>query len=328
VAADAWLTSKKNDAKKDGREISASTTDFYQNIIKNHIKPVLGEYKLDEVTTDIAKATKAKWSVTLGISVNKVLMVCRSIWDEYDEVVPKNPWDKVRNAPRKDGRKASEIGEADPTKVYDAIEVAKLLRFAVTDQDRIMFRLGSEVGLRDGEALGLLMEHVTVDSIRVIQQWRCRNEYDDQGQPIFKRLKTDSGARTIKISKDLAQDLAAWKLAHKKNPWGLMFVNSRGRPCHRKDLSKAMARAIKNAHESGLKLKKLDYYSLRHHFASILIARGVNDVEIANLMGHKDSTVTRKVYAKFLKTESKYNPDEIFTPVPQTEVEQETEMLN
>src|SRR5216684_6599949 len=46
---------------------------------------------------------------------------------------------------------------------------------------------------------------------------------------------------------------------------------------------------------------KIRLHALRHYYASALIATGAASiVEIAKLMGHKDATITLKVYAHFL----------------------------
>ena len=145
----------------------------------------------------------------------------------------------------------------------------------------------------------------------------------------------------------MAVELAKWKRDHANNPYvlisdgqklQLMFVSRVNRPCSRNDLKKAMTRAVKKANENGAKLKTLSFYSLRHHFASILIHRmnqgRLSDLEIAKIMGHKDTTITRKVYAKYIKAESTYEPDQVFTenPVviqqPLAEIEPASELLN
>jgi integrase len=355
-ACENFIKSKKADATKDGGERSESTVAFYQNIIQNHIKPVIGDYKLDDITKEIALSAREKWCEKLGISVNKVLMVARAVYEEHGDICSKNPFKQINNVPRKDGIKQDEIGEVDPNKVYSRAEVETLLSNVENHRDRLMLRIAAECGTRDGELLGLTLDNVLpvvkvqpLNAIQIVQQWRCRNEYDEKGTPILKRLKTKHGFRTVKVSQELALELAKWKRDHANNPVAyshiskknerLMFVNGVGHPCHRKDLSKAMARAIEKANENGAKLKELDFYSLRHHFASILIARmqqgKLTDLEIAYLMGHKDSTITRKVYAKFLQSESTYDPDKIFTNVeeivpeqPLAEMEPVSEMLN
>jgi site-specific recombinase XerD len=43
---------------------------------------------------------------------------------------------------------------------------------------------------------------------------------------------------------------------------------------------------------------------MRHSFASLLLADGVAVPEVSALLGHKDSYVTWKVYAHFVRKES------------------------
>jgi integrase len=113
-----------------------------------------------------------------------------------------------------------------------------------------------------------------------------------------------------------------------------MFVSKVNGPCSRHTLKKAMDRAVANAHEQGSKLKNLDFYSLRHFCASFLIQNGlrrglISDLEIARRMGHKDSTVTRRVYARFLHSESTFNPNDLWSkPVPVDQpIAEQPEML-
>ena len=61
-----------------------------------------------------------------------------------------------------------------------------------------------------------------------------------------------------------------------------------------------MDRAIGKA-----EIKRLTPHGLRHTFASLLLADGVPIPEVSYLLGHKDSYVTMKVYAHFVRKESK-----------------------
>jgi len=193
-------------------------------------------------------------------------------------------------------------------------------------------RIAAETALRDGEILGLAQEFMVPDGKRIIQvryQWRCRKDDYNNGIPVLQRPKTPQSVRDVKISSALAAELITWKQAHAKNPfvhtWDgeqvqLMFVSEANRPCTRNNLRKAMIRAIKHAHESDTKLRSLDFYSLRHHRASIWIEEGLkkglmSDLEIAAMMGHKNSTITREVYATYLKSESTFDPDDLEKPV-------------
>jgi len=44
-------------------------------------------------------------------------------------------------------------------------------------------------------------------------------------------------------------------------------------------------------------------YTLRHTFASTLIAKGVDMVWVSKMLGHKDISITLKIYTKFIKKE-------------------------
>jgi integrase len=46
-------------------------------------------------------------------------------------------------------------------------------------------------------------------------------------------------------------------------------------------------------------LRKVTLHSLRHSFASALIANGSSVVEVAALLGHSNATITLRVYSHF-----------------------------
>ena len=45
-------------------------------------------------------------------------------------------------------------------------------------------------------------------------------------------------------------------------------------------------------------------HDLRHYAASMLFEAGVNEIQIAAQLGHRDATVTRRVYAHLLKPDT------------------------
>ena len=346
-ACDSFIENKKKTAMKNGGKRSASTIRFYENITENHIKPVLGPYRLNEIDKKIAESARDTWSETAPIFVNKILMAMRSICEENGEAIPKNPFKQIGNVPRTDGRKAEEIAEVNPEEVYGSwAEVDILLSNAITDSDRLMIRLAAEAGLRDGEILGLPMEYVLPEKeiIQLRYQWRDLKDDRKDGKPILQKLKNRQSIRDLKISTGLAAELAKWKRDHAKNPYistydgkrvQLMFISSVKGPCSRQTLKRAMDRAVDNAHEHGSKLKRLAFYSLRHFCASFLIQNGlrrrlISDLEIASRMGHKDSTITRKVYARFLNAESTFDPNKLWSKpviVEQPTAGQQPELL-
>ena len=48
-------------------------------------------------------------------------------------------------------------------------------------------------------------------------------------------------------------------------------------------------------------IKERPIYNLRHTFASQLISKGADITWVSKMLGHKDVTITLKVYTKFIK---------------------------
>jgi len=310
-----YIKNKKEEAAMHGGKRADSTIEFFENITKRHIIPAIGEYKMNQVDRNVGLMARDKWKENLsGQSVNKVLMVARGVFDEQVKsgFIQTNPFKLINNLPRNDDR--DKIVEIEPEQVYSHEQDQILLANAHSQRDRLMMRITAEASLRDGEVLGLLEDNIVDGEIQVRQQW-SRSKYDESGAPVLsKKLKTmPQSRREIRISDDFLHELKKWKLSNSSNnPHGLMFPNTLGRPCNRKDLWKAINRAVKNANDKGHDLPYRDYYSLRHHFASLMIARGVPIPEVARMMGHKNSHVTLTVYAKFMKSESSFDPNQIF----------------
>ncbi len=50
--------------------------------------------------------------------------------------------------------------------------------------------------------------------------------------------------------------------------------------------------------------KRLTPHGLRHTFASLLLADGIPVPEVSTYLGHKDCSVTLKIYAHFVREET------------------------
>jgi integrase len=140
-------------------------------------------------------------------------------------------------------------------------------------------------------------------------------------------LKTKAAKRTIDIPRSLALILAeqvdthADRRGRNGNPMFLFWTSS-GRPHSQRNVSRELRRAMKAARsEDGSLafpiLSELDedekpvkvergvlpsFHSFRHTAASQVIEDGDNVEEASWLLGHKDSTVTRRVYVDEIKS--------------------------
>jgi integrase len=74
-----------------------------------------------------------------------------------------------------------------------------------------------------------------------------------------------------------------------------VFANPVGRPLAYHAVSKGSRSAVKR---SGINASgRLSLHSLRHAFASLLIAKGLNVVFVSRQLGHSNPTVTLGTYA-------------------------------
>lgn len=48
-------------------------------------------------------------------------------------------------------------------------------------------------------------------------------------------------------------------------------------------------------------IKERRIYNLRHTFASIMITQGQNILWVSKMLGHKDVSITLKIYTKYIK---------------------------
>jgi integrase len=104
-------------------------------------------------------------------------------------------------------------------------------------------------------------------------------------------LKTEAGRREVILAPTLAKSLRErWLAIHFKAPRDFVLCNTLGRGLDYRDVGEAFRQAIKCA---GLEAPgKLTLHSLRHGFASLLIAKGLNVVYISRQLGHANPSIT------------------------------------
>jgi integrase len=174
------------------------------------------------------------------------------------------------------------------TEILQGPRLAAVLTHAPAYRD--VLELLAFTGLRVNEALGLRwcdIDHET----KVI---RVRQQLSRQRTP--KRLKTDAGLRDVIMAPSVERLLQhQFFTASNRAPDDLVFSDTTGRGLDYRDIGEAFQAAVKSA---GLKAHgRLTLHSLRHGFASMLIAQGLNVVFVSHQLGHAKPTTTLEVYA-------------------------------
>ena len=151
-------------------------------------------------------------------------------------------------------------------------------------------------GLRIGEVLGLSWSAVDLKS----NQLNVRSNLIDAGKANGGRKiaspKSKSSRRTLPLPQELAHELRLWKLKCPPSVDGLVFATAEGKSLHRKAAS-----AILDAAITAAEVKRLTLHKLRHTFASLLLNRGVPITKVSAYLGHRDPTITLKIYSHFIR---------------------------
>lgn len=187
----------------------------------------------------------------------------------HDGIVVKSPCSK-RTAP-KPGKQRPYVATTDQVwALYDA----------VPDHVRPAILLGAFAGLRVAEAVALRVEDVDFDNAVIRPAIQYPND----------PLKTEMSKTAIPIPHELLEDLS-----FNLREWGStkLVVNQFGRPC----TPHLVARYIRDARPAveGLS-EKFGFHDLRHYFASLLIAAGLDIKTVQARMRHESAQTTLDTY--------------------------------
>lgn len=171
---------------------------------------------------------------------------------------------------------------------------------AATADSRLspLWVLMSHTGMRRGEALGLQWEALDMDAGTI----RVKRAVSDVGHGPMYGPPKNGEARTVHVPPVVLQALREWRKVqaadqlHAGAVWtasdGLVFTMPDGRPVAPSYASKAFTKAVK-----GAEVPTITLHGLRHTAATLLLRAGASVHLVARLLGHKDPSITLKVYS-------------------------------
>jgi integrase len=151
-----------------------------------------------------------------------------------------------------------------------------------------LIRVALYTGLRQGELLGLQWGDIDLQEgvLYVRRQWTRSNEYGP--------TKTPAGVRRIPLPRELVQFFRELKLrSDHSDDEDPVFASKEGTPLgHRNVTRRGFEPAAARAG-----IERVTFHDMRHAFASRMIARGIEPVTLAKLMGHEDIRETLNTYS-------------------------------
>lgn len=182
-------------------------------------------------------------------------------------------------------------------KSLDVEQARRFLDAAKGHRLEALFTAGLSLGLRSGEALGLLWRELDLDSATVRITHGLQRV---KGKLVRVEVKSEKGKRTVSLP---ATCVAALKAHHKRQAvecqfageeWredGYVFTTTIGTPLDDRNVLRAFDGLLTAA-----KLPKIRIHDLRHTCVSLLAAQGIALKTISEIVGHSDIRLTQNVY--------------------------------
>jgi integrase len=313
-----WLAGRIELSRTPGRGYRPSTLAAWQAQIEHHVKPLLGSFPVNQICAEAIERAMAKWQAPKpdghGLSphtVSKVLTTLTRIFKAgiKSRFLTTDPVSLVERV-KTDSGEQSEAGERFKAHLEIGVravltpeEVKRVIMAAKPGLYRAIITTAIYTGARHGELLALRWTDVdfagsAIQIRRNISMARVKGEANQEKYRWFDP-KTKNGTREVPLPGELAAALKTWKGKCPAGSLGLVFPNPLGEPCHRSNVLRfGLYPALKQAAIE----KDISMHSLRHTYASMLIALKRPITEVSGYLGHADVSITMRVYAHFLKT--------------------------
>ena len=273
--------------------IRPSTADSYASLMKNHILPNIGGTVLSRLTSlDIQRMynnvkESGRVRVTedtshLSLSnqtVRNIHTLLRQCLDQAvkERRLPYNPIDGCKPPPKV----KSEIKVMPPEKIGLYLKAA--------DERGVlpMFFLELSSGLRRGELLALLWSDLDMKNLTISVTKQVAGR---KGALVVSTPKTKNSTRTVAISRQVAELLAAEHAKHPDNPY--MFPSPvTGNMYYPDSVGRMHKRLLKKAG-----IEKIRFHDLRHTFATLALQNGVDIKTLSSILGHYSAGFTLDTY--------------------------------
>ena len=275
--------------------VRPATYQSYATIVRVHLAPALGRIRLADLTPQHVQRFLNQKSSD-GLSPRRV---------DYLRAVLR----RALNQAMRWGLVARNVATlVDPPKAtrnkvnpFTPEEARLFLEAIKGDRLEALYTLALVVGLRQGEALGLMWEDIDfVGGTVAIRHALQRID----GELRLVEPKTDRSHRIVPMSPALAarlMDHRGRQHAERRNAgslWDeshLVFTTALGRPL---DGSSVTHRFQKLLAAAGLRHQR--FHDLRHACASLLLAQGVSARVVMEILGHSTVTLTLNTYSHIL----------------------------
>ena len=283
---DRWLETVKP-------SVRPRTFQSYEILVKRHIVPELGRWKLDKLTPQHVQGALVRKSAS-GLSAQTVRHVRAILRIALNQAIK---WGLV-------ARNAASLAVAPKLvrKRFQSLspeQARQLLDTAKGDRLEAIYSVALSLGLRMGEVLGLRWQDVDLDgaTLTVNQAiYRIASKGLVVAEP-----KTHRSRRALFLPDGVLRALRAHRLRQLQqrlaagSRWqdgGLVFTSGIGTPFEPRNLFRNFKTLLRKAG-----LPDIRFHDLRHSAASLLLAQGVPMRAVMEMLGHSNIGTTADIYS-------------------------------
>lgn len=298
-----WWESYKNTIKPNSQQ-------SMEGIVRLHILPVFGNYKLDKLTTPIIQQQVNKWADKAnkgekGAYANYSFLnnINRRIlqYGVTMQVIQHNPARDVI-IPRKQQNKEHKV------KFFNNQELKQFLDYLEDlDQssyenffDYVLYKTLLASGCRIGEALALEWSDINLKK-GTISISKTLNRYQETNTP-----KSKAGLREIDIDKATVSLLKQYKKRQQVQSWqlgrseGIVFT-----PFTTKYAYACLLRKRLQSHFKAAGVPDISFHGFRHTHATIMLYAGIEAKDLQYRLGHSNISMTLNTYVHATKEGAK-----------------------
>ncbi|MBD8036618.1 site-specific integrase [Solibacillus sp. A46] len=290
-----WIENYKNN-------VEASTYRKTLGIFKNHILPVMKDYRIEKITIDICQKHVNEWAQKFK-NYRATISYAAKVLDFAIKrgIIQTNPYNLVDMPTAITKRKVMQQEEKEEN-FYTKNELNNFLTCLKSENDfkkYTLFHVLAYTGMRKGELLALKWTDIDFENHEITVSKAISLDYNNK---IYLKSTKTGKTRIISIDSNTENILMQWKKQQMKDCMVLGFnaksktqlvfsnkYNSYMQP----SLTQKWLKKITDTH----KLKAITTHGFRHTHCSLLFEAGVTIKEVQDRLGHTDVQTTMNIYA-------------------------------